>query len=308
MKKLQEIELKIKDESEDGVFAISLVENPAIEEDFVYLSKDEVQLKVIDEDKRIVVGFALVPEKRIYRVMQGKEFNIYFSKETVRRSAELFMKKMNTQNFTLEHEQKVEGISVIESWIVEDPKQDKSNLYKLGAKGGEWVVMSKVYNDAVWQEIKDGKYGGYSIEAMYDGFEQLQSKEVNTNINKHTMEEKIIEELKTLLSSNEVKLALIDDLKKGIQEGSKQEANLYSDFKATLNGVIGKAREIEIKYNVLLSNINEPVFQMEKQAKELGLDFKTTDNYKQAQNIIKAIEGRKEAIMQIQQNIQKFGF
>lgn len=192
MKKLQEIELKIKDESEDGVFAISLVENPAIEEDFVYLSKDEVQLKVIDEDKRIVVGFALVPEKRIYRAMQGKEFNIYFSKDTVRRSAELFMKKMNTQNFTLEHEQKVEGISVIESWIVEDPKQDKSNLYNLGAKGGEWVVMSKVYNDAVWQEIKDGKYGGYSIEAMYDGFEQLQSK---------TQEELIIEQLTQIINN-----------------------------------------------------------------------------------------------------------
>jgi hypothetical protein len=190
MKKLQEIELTIKDEKEDGVFAISLVENPAIEEDFVYLSKDEVQLKVIDEEKRIVVGFALVPEKRIYRVMQGKEFNIYFSKDTVRQSAELFMKKMNTQNFTLEHEQKVEGISVIESWIVEDPKNDKSNIYNLGAKGGEWVVMSKVYNDAVWNEIKLGKYGGYSIEAMYDGFEQLQSK---------TQEEILIEQLKEII-------------------------------------------------------------------------------------------------------------
>ena len=191
MKKLQEIELTIKNESEDGVFAISLVENPAIEEYFVCLSKDEVQLKVVDEEKRIVVGFALVPDKRIYRVMQGKEFNIYFSKDTVRQSAELFMKKMNTQNFTLEHEQKVEGISVIESWIVEDAKQDKSNLYNLGAKGGEWVVMSKVYNDAVWNEIKLGKYGAYSIEAMYDGFKQLQSK---------TQEELLIEELKQIIN------------------------------------------------------------------------------------------------------------
>jgi hypothetical protein len=101
------------------------------------------------------------------------------------------MKKMNTQNFTLEHEQKVEGISVIESWIVEDAKQDKSNLYNLGAKGGEWVVMSKVYNDAVWNEIKLGKYGGYSIEAMYDGFEQLQSK---------TDEELLIEQLKQIIN------------------------------------------------------------------------------------------------------------
>ena len=186
MKNLQDIELKIKDEAEDGVFAISLVESPAIEEDFVALSKHEVELKVVDEDKRILVGFALVPEKRIYRMMQGKEFNIYFSKDTVAKTAELFMKQLNLKNWTLEHEQKTEGISVIESWVVEDPKQDKSNLYNLKPEGGEWVIMTKVYNDEVWKEVKEGKYKGFSIEGMFDGFEQLQSK---------TEAEKVLEEL-----------------------------------------------------------------------------------------------------------------
>lgn len=113
---------------------------------------------------------------------------------------------------------------------------------------------------------------------------------------------------KTELASHQVELATIDDLKNGIAEGKKQEANLYSDFKASLNGIISKAREIEIKYNVLLSNINEPLFQSEKQAKELGLDFKSTEYYKQAQSVIQALEKRKEVIDQIQNNIQKFGF
>jgi hypothetical protein len=190
MKNLQDIELKIKDEAEDGVFAISLVESPAIEEDFVALSKHEVELKVVDEDKRILVGFALVPEKRIYRMMKGKEFNIYFSKDTVAKTAELFMKQLNLKNWTLEHEQKTEGISVIESWVVEDPKQDKSNLYNLKPEGGEWVIMTKVYNDEVWKEVKEGKYKGFSIEGMFDGFEQLQSK---------TDAEKVLEELLGLI-------------------------------------------------------------------------------------------------------------
>ena len=110
------------------------------------------------------------------------------------------------------------------------------------------------------------------------------------------------------LASQKVELAVIDDLKKGIANAKKEESNLYSDFKATLNGVIIKAREIEIKYNVLLSNINEPLFQSEKQAKELGLDFKATDFYKQAQSVIQAIEIRKDVIDKIQANIQKFGF
>jgi hypothetical protein len=93
--KLQEIELTIKDESEDGVFAISLVNSPAIEENFIMLSSQEVELKILDEEKRIVVGFALVPEKRIYRKVKDKEFNIFFTKETILKSAELFMKKLN---------------------------------------------------------------------------------------------------------------------------------------------------------------------------------------------------------------------
>ena len=173
---LQEIELTIKDES-DGVFAISLVDSPAIEENFIMLSSQEVDLKILDEEKRIVVGFALVPEKRIYRRVKDKEFNIYFTKETVAQSSELFMKKLNLNKFTTEHEKEVQGINVIESWVVEDAKNDKSNIYNLGAKGGEWVVMSKIYNDEIWNDIKEGKFKGYSIEGMYDGFDKLEASE-----------------------------------------------------------------------------------------------------------------------------------
>jgi hypothetical protein len=173
---LQEIELTIKDES-DGVFAISLVDSPAIEENFIMLSSQEVELKILDEEKRIVVGFALVPEKRIYRRVKDKEFNIYFTKETIAQSSELFMKKLNLNKFTTEHEKEVQGINVIESWVVEDAKNDKSNIYNLGAKGGEWVVMSKIYNDEIWNDIKEGKFKGYSIEGMYDGFDKLEASE-----------------------------------------------------------------------------------------------------------------------------------
>jgi len=113
---------------------------------------------------------------------------------------------------------------------------------------------------------------------------------------------------KVELSSMDVELSLIDDLNKAIADGSKNEASYYSEFKTELNKVIIKAREIEIKYNVLASNINEPIFQMEKQAKELGLDIKSSPVYKKSQDTIKAIEIRKEVIDDIINNIQKFGF
>ena len=203
MEKIQEIELTIKS-ADDGVFAISLVDQPAIEENFVALAAQDVEFKVVDEERRIVVGFALVPEKRILRLMGGKKFNIYFTKETVAQAAEDFMKKMMLKKFTTDHEEKVDGITVIESWVVEDAKHDKSNLYGLGAKGGEWVLMSKIDNNEVWDEVKAGKFKGYSIEARFDGFEQLQSK------NKETMEEQIIKELNAVLSSQKVELKSID--------------------------------------------------------------------------------------------------
>lgn len=188
--KIQSIELVIKDE-DDGVFAISLVESPAIEENFVALSKEQIEFKAIDDERRIVVGFALVPNKEIYRKQNGKEFNIYFSKDTVAKSAELYMKNLNLANVTSEHDKPVKDCCVIESWIVEDAKNDKSNLFNLGAKGGEWVVMMKLYNDEEYQKAKNGEYKGFSIEALYDGFEQLNSKQPT--------EEEIIEQLKELL-------------------------------------------------------------------------------------------------------------
>jgi hypothetical protein len=119
----------------------------------------------------------------------------------------------------------------------------------------------------------------------------------------------ITAKVETKLSSQKVELASYLDLAtKAIAEATKNEADYYSDFKSSLNSVINKAREIEVKYNVLMSNINEPIFQMEKQAKELGLDFKGTDVYKKSQSVINSIEKRKDVIDQIQNNIQKFGF
>ena len=182
MKKLQDIELTIKDENKDGVFAISLVENPAIEENWVYLSSQEIELKVIDEEQRIVVGYALIPDKKIFRKVQDKEFNIYFSADTIKKTAELYMKQLNLNNVTTEHTKKIEGASVIESWITQDEKFDKVNLYGIKPIIGGWAVMMKIYNDAEWKEIKDGNYKGFSIEGKFDGFEQLEQNKQKTLI------------------------------------------------------------------------------------------------------------------------------
>ena len=187
MEKLQNIELTIKDEKEQGVFAISFVDRPAIEEDFILLSEMEVEMKVIDEGKREVIGLALVPEKKILRRIKDKEFTVSFSAETIAKTQELYMKKLYGNNVTVDHAENVDGVALIESWIVEDVKNDKSNLYKLNAPVGAWVVKMKVYNEEVYQGIKDGKFNGFSIEGKYDGLEQLE------------MQDDIMNEIKELL-------------------------------------------------------------------------------------------------------------
>jgi len=168
MGKLELIELFIDEENiKDGVNALSLVEQPATEENFIALAKHEIEFKTIDADKRIIIGLALVPDKEIYRKQGEKEFNIFFSKDTVKKASELYLKRLKNNNTTLEHEVKIDDVSVIESWIVEDPKMDKTNLYKLNAQEGAWAVIMKVDNDTVWKGIKDGKYLGLSIEGFF---------------------------------------------------------------------------------------------------------------------------------------------
>ena len=159
------------DENEDysGVQAISIVENPAIQSDFVALADEKpVILARTNEDKRILMGAALIPDKPIYRNQDGEEFYIYFSKETVAKAAEMFFKKSNHQNATLEHQQPIEGMTVFESWIVEDPNFDKSKKYGLDVPEGTWMVSMKVDDESIWtDQVKNDKVFGFSIEGSF---------------------------------------------------------------------------------------------------------------------------------------------
>ena len=158
------------DESHDmaGIEAISIVENPAIEEDFIYLSKSKVVLQSIDVEKRLLMGAALVPDKKILRRNADGEYYIFFSKDTVRRASELFLMNGNQSKSTLEHEVDVQGLTVVESWIIEDSINDKSKKYGLSLPIGTWMVSVKVNNDEIWNDyVKTGAVKGFSIEGFF---------------------------------------------------------------------------------------------------------------------------------------------
>ena len=167
MEEIETIELFIEDEGDGGINAISFVEYPAIEENFIALSEHKVELKTIDEDKRIVIGLALVPNKLIYRRNNGFEYNITFSDETVRKASEKYLKSLKLHNTTVEHRMEVDGVYLTESWIVEDTDKDKTSLYGLNAPKGSWAISMRVENDDVWSRVKAGDYLGFSIEGMF---------------------------------------------------------------------------------------------------------------------------------------------
>ena len=160
-------------QEEEGVELISLVEDPAIESNFLALKDEEpvkMEFKAIDAERRILLGPALIPNKPIYRVDEatGEEYYVFFSQETIQRAAEMYMVKARQSEANLEHSTPIEGTTVVESWIVEDQEKDKSALYGMPQKVGTWMVAMKVYNDDVWNnQVKEGKVKGFSIEGWF---------------------------------------------------------------------------------------------------------------------------------------------
>lgn len=173
------IELVI-DPEEDvlGVDAISLVNQPAIERNFVTLRKHEMKFKQVDGERQVLMGPALIPDKPIYRRDDNMgEYHVYFSKNTVRQASELYMRRGLQGSFTLEHEEKMDGCCVVESWIVEG-ENDKSKAYGFSEPVGTWMVSVKVLKDELWQEfVKSGDVLGFSIEGYFVDKMQVQKKE-----------------------------------------------------------------------------------------------------------------------------------
>jgi hypothetical protein len=218
-----------------GIDAISLVEHPAIEEDFIALNNQRVEFATQSEEKRILMGAALVPNKPIYRVDGDNEFYVYFSEGTIRKASELFFQKAKQNNATLEHEVGINGLTVVESWIIEDEIQDKSKKYGFDLPVGTWMVSMKVNNPEIWDGwVKTGKVKGFSIEGYFVDKMNFSNQEL----------EKIEEQEAALLLSQIVGIIKRDGRKKS---GKRTELESYSDYPS---GVRNNAkRGIELNEN-----------------------------------------------------------
>jgi len=294
MKETKIVELVIADDSQElAIDAISLVNSPAIEQDFVFFGKEKNNLTFakVDEEKRMLVSPALIPNKQIFRYDPNtdSEYYVYFSPETVRKASELYLKHNNHHKATYEHKDRVSGVLTVESWIKEGDS-DKSKMYGYDLPNGTWFVKMKIENEDLWNKIKEGELKGLSIEGYFTNkFEEMQKQQPTPEQILSALNE-IIREAKTELKAERVELGLVDDLEKGrksIIDESDKIRKVFSD----LNKIEDRAIKLVAKADKLIKSNDTSLSKVKKQAKELGV--KTTD-IKEVVNIERALDSFKK--------------
>ena len=168
------------------VYAISLVESPAIESDFVFLSEEKpIQICLEKDEKHLVYGAVLIPNKPIYRRNQEEEFYIQFPQETIERLAHSYLQNDNIYSFTQQHQVIADGVSIVESWV-KMSSNDKSKDLGIDVPDGTWLIGAKIENDDIWEGIKNQEMRGFSVESFLNFDEIMMSK-----VDKDMTEEKL---------------------------------------------------------------------------------------------------------------------
>lgn len=171
-------------------YAISMVEAPAIESDFVALAeqKEEKQQVFLESNERhMCYGAALIPEKDIYRNNGEQEFYISFTKESIEKMSQDFMKEYRQHEVKTDHDEVANEVCVVESWLVEDSYKDKANALGINVPEGTWMVGMKVNNIETWERVKSGELKGFSVESMLTLEEFSKQNDNNMNIETNDM-------------------------------------------------------------------------------------------------------------------------
>lgn len=271
------IELLIDEEALlSGIEAISIVDRPAIQENFIALKEQtKFSLAQVDKEKRILMGPALIPNKNIYREDEDGEYYIYFSEETVRKASELFLTKGNQSKSTLEHEASLHGLTVVESWIIEDDLHDKSKKYDFNLPVGTWMVSMKVNNDEVWEKyVKTSLVKGFSIEGYFT--DKINMSEMISD-NEAT---EILLEIRDYLESKRVEMKTFSDYPEGVVNNAKRVLKWVEENGwGSCGTAVGKRRASQLasKSKITVSTIKRMYSFLSRHAPDLEASTSYSD-------------------------------
>lgn len=250
-KKIKKYKVGIDSET----YAISMVESPAIESDFVALKKEEEQRVYLESDvKHMVYGAALIPDKDIYRNNGEQEFYISFTKESIEKMSQDFLKDYRQHNVTLDHETDASDVTVVESWLKADALYDKSVAIGLDKDlpVGTWIVGMKVNQIDVWDRIKSGELKGFSVESLIslEEFNKQDNTMIETNENFWTKLKSILSEAfnakkeEELLSEEEV-TEQIETMESELEEQTPTEPIEEPQVEPTVEEPIDEPIEVD---------------------------------------------------------------
>ena len=299
------IELILGDGIFSGIEAISLVSAGAIEEDFIALKSQEVKLAEVSSEKRILMGALLVPNKPIYRKTGDDEYYIYFSKKTIEKASQLYLMNGNQNNATLEHQHSLKGLTLVESWLVQDEVHDKSRKYGLDVPVGTWMGAVKVNNDDVWEEfVRSGKVKSFSIEGYFADKAERPKEPINDiepindlePINDMEMQaQEQLSTIRTIIKDGErIELSLIGDLNKEIQEAKRiidyqkdgykwlqKTQDAYKEYKKVWSDAEGIIRGGDKQADKQLDVLGDAIAKLGKSATEIGVKPEGIAEYKE---------------------------
>ena len=222
MEKIEVYELVIDTDDDSGVTAIALVDQPAIESNWMAFSKQsEFKFNVKDEEKRIIEGYFMIADLLIPRIDEdGKKFFVKFSADTIAAIREKQSRTGNNNNFNLMHDprQIAEGVFMLDNLIIDNKRGKVAPKEFEKVPDGSLWGSAKVDNDEIWEQVKSGDFKGFSVEGMFKQLEPVKvSEDVIEKINKTIQDfEKTIEEgvhLNNKNTINNMSMKVIEDLK-----------------------------------------------------------------------------------------------
>lgn len=194
----------------DRLTAVSLVEFPAVESDFLAFNKEQPKLlfNIENEEKRLVVGCLMRCDFPIYRIdISGYEYFILFDRLTIEKMAEKALKEGFINNINLDHDENrfVEGVELREIFIKDTEKGISPKGFE-DINNGSLFATYHITNNDVWQEIKNGTFKGYSLEGCFT-IEKIKenNKELKSN-SKMSKLEKLKELIIEMMSEEQVEV------------------------------------------------------------------------------------------------------
>ena len=282
--------------STSDIYAVSLVEEEAVESGFIALSKQKqpMDFKIHNEEKRMLYGVALRADFPIYRRYGEDEFYLTFDANAIERLVNKFMSNYGQKSFTIDHMEPAEGIVITESWLVKDTENDKSNALGLeNVSEGSWIIGCKINNDEIWQSIKEGRWHGFSIESWIDieeieEFKKInkENKEIDMAVKKSKFDE-MIDKIKSIISDavteadgqdTEVQEEVVDEAADAVEEVVNEEdttdevveaAEDETPTEEVANDVIEQVEEEAETEEEAADNLQEVVDQLQAEVDSL---------------------------------------